>query len=317
VADKPVAEVAIDEALIRRLLAEQAGALPRGLPLRRVAAGWDSEIWRLGEQWAVRLPRRSLAAPLVLNEHRSLVLIGPRIEGVGVRVPIPLVRGVPGAGYPWAWSVVPWIDGVRAIDTQRAGRAGWAGTLARALGALHAEAPRDHPVNPVRGRPLRTRADAFADRLETLESRRAVTDREAEALRGAWLAGVEAPEWPRPAVWIHGDLHPGNLIVDGERLVGIIDFGDVTGGDPAYDLAVAWLAFDERGRERFVGATGDRYDRSTWLRARAWAAAVAVLLLMHSDDEPDYAALGRSALDEVASGDRPPGGRTHTPTDPS
>jgi len=84
-------------------------------------------------------------------------------------------------------------------------------------------------------------------------------------------------------------------------LAGIIDFGDVTAGDPAYDLAVAWLAFDRPGRERFVAATGDRYDTPTWTRARGWAAAVAVMLLTHSDDEPAYAGLGRGALAEVSA----------------
>lgn len=303
-ADKPVAEVAIDEALVRRLLASRAVEIPdaAALPLVRTAAGWDSEIWRLGDDLAVRLPRRALAAPLVLNEHRSLAAVGPTLEATGVHVPEPIVRGAPGELFPWAWSVVPWIHGTRGIDVPRAERAGWAETLARALAALHVEAPADHPVNPVRGRPLVTRADVFAERVDALIAAGSVDSREAIALAQAWTAGTAAPPWRGPAVWIHGDLHPGNLVADGSRLVGIIDFGDVTAGDPGYDLAVAWLAFEPAGRSRFIEATAGRYDRSTWARARAWAAAVTVLLLAHSDDEPDYEALGRSALDELASG---------------
>ncbi|MCW3494232.1 aminoglycoside phosphotransferase family protein [Microbacterium sp. SSM24] len=303
-ADKPVAEVVIDEWLVRRLLASRATEIPdaAALPLVRTASGWDSEIWRLGEDLAVRLPRRALAAPLILNEHRSLAVVGPAIEAAGVRVPAPVVRGAPGELFPWAWSVVPWIHGARGIDVPRAQRAGWAETLARALAALHVEAPADHPVNPVRGRPLATRAAVFAERVDALAAAGSLTTREARALAEAWTAGIAAPAWHGPAVWIHGDLHTGNLVADGPRLTGIIDFGDVTAGDPAYDLAVAWLAFDPSGRGRFIAATGARYDRSTWTRARAWAAAVAVLLLAHSDDEPDYEALGRSALDEIDSG---------------
>jgi aminoglycoside phosphotransferase (APT) family kinase protein len=304
VADKPAAEVAIDEALVRRLLADQASMIPDAAarPLVRVAAGWDSEIWRLGDDLAVRLPRRALAAPLVLNEHRSLAVLGPAIEATGVRVPAPLVHGAAGELFPWPWSVVPWIGGTRGMEVPRSVRAGWAEALAAALAALHLPAPPDHPVNPVRGRPLATRADVFAERLAALAAARSVSAREVAALAAAWAEGVTAAAWSRPPVWIHGDLHPGNLVAEGARLVGIIDFGDVTGGDPAYDLAVAWLAFDRAGRARFVAACGDRYDRSTWTRARAWASAVAVLLLMHSDDDPDYAALGRSALEEIASG---------------
>jgi aminoglycoside phosphotransferase (APT) family kinase protein len=88
-------------------------------------------------------------------------------------------------------------------------------------------------------------------------------------------------------------------VARGGELVAIIDFGDVTAGDPAYDLAIAWLAFDAPGRRRFRAATGDRYDAATWVRARAWAAAVTTLLLAQSDDNPDYARLGRDALEEL------------------
>jgi aminoglycoside phosphotransferase (APT) family kinase protein len=304
VADKPSAEVTIDEALVRHLLATQGAAIRDSahLPLQRIAAGWDSEVWRLGDDLAVRLPRRALAAPLVRNEHRSLRLIGPAIEATGVRVPTPIVHGAPDERFPWAWSVVPWIHGARGIDVARDARAGWAESLAAALTALHTVAPHDHPVNPVRGRPFATRAEVFADRLGALTTSGAVDTGQGRALTDAWSDGLAVPDWARPPVWIHGDLHPGNLVADGTRLTGIIDFGDVTAGDPAYDLAVAWLAFDAGGRKRFLAATDGAHDRATWVRARAWAAAVAVLLLMHSDDAPDYAALGRSAVDEIVSG---------------
>jgi aminoglycoside phosphotransferase (APT) family kinase protein len=100
-------------------------------------------------------------------------------------------------------------------------------------------------------------------------------------------------------VWIHGDLHPGNLVARGPELIAIIDFGDVTAGDPAYDLAVAWLTFDAAGRSAFVGAIGDRYDAATWTRARGCAAAFALVMLDQSDDNPEYATLGAEALREL------------------
>src|SRR4051812_32952481 len=117
--DKPAAEVQITAGLVRRLLVAQAtGVVPdaASLPLVRVAEGWDSELWRLGDRLAARLPRRALSAPLVLNEQRTLDVLAPRIEATGVRVPAPLVRGVPGEGFPWPWSVVPWFEGERGLD---------------------------------------------------------------------------------------------------------------------------------------------------------------------------------------------------------
>ena len=300
--DKPAAEVRIDARLVRELLAAQAAHAitdAASLALEKVAEGWDSEVWRLGEDLAVRLPRRELAAPLVLNEQRLLPGIAERLRPTGVRVPAPILAGRPGSGYPWAWSVVPWIPGSRGLDVPRSRRSDWAGPLADALAALHVVALPDYPINPLRGRPLKTRHAVFHERLAALRSVGLLDDATAVALRDIWLAGVAAAPWNAAPVCIHGDLHPGNLVARDGDLLGIIDFGDVTAGDPAYDLAVAWLAFDERGREQFVAATDARYDVETWRRAHAWAAGVAVLLLAHSDDVPDFAALGREVAHEV------------------
>jgi aminoglycoside phosphotransferase (APT) family kinase protein len=293
--------VVIDEPHVRRLLVGQAPPEMAVLPLRRVASGWDCEIWRLGDELAVRLPRRALAAPLIVHEQRSLPLLAPAIEATGVRVPTPVVLGVPGDGFPWSWSVTPWFEGARGIDVPRRERTGWAARLAGALAALHVAAPADHPINPVRGRPLATRAAAFEERVHGLSASGRLDAAAASALMDVWLRGVAERPWDAPAVWVHGDLHPGNLVADGARLVAIIDFGDVTAGDPAYDLAVAWLAFDAAGRSAFIEAAGDRYDRSTWIRAHAWAASIAVVLLAHSDDNPDYARLGADAADEIST----------------
>ena len=298
--DKPAADVSINESLVRSLVTEQAvHAVPDAATRRLVHAadGWDCSVWRFGDDLAVRLPRRRLAAPLVLNEQRVLDGIAERLTPTGVGVPHPMVAGRPGHGYPWAWSVVPWFDGSTGLSVPLRERRDWAAPLAHALGALHIPAPADHPVNPVRGVPLALRAGAVAGRLASLEGR---ADR--DALRAAerlWRAALSAAPWGREPVWVHGDLHPGNLVARGAELVAIIDFGDVTGGDPAYDLAIAWLAFDRPGRRSFVAATNDRYDAATWTRAHGWAAAVALMLLDQSEDNPDYARLGADAFEEL------------------
>ncbi|HEX5729850.1 aminoglycoside phosphotransferase family protein [Microbacterium sp.] len=298
--DKPAAEVQVHEQLVRALISSQATAIPDAatLPLAHAADGWDCSVWRLGDDFAVRLPRRALSAPLVLHEQAVLPSIAARLAPSGVGVPAPIVSGRPELGYPWPWSVVPWFDGTAGLGIPRADRAGWATPLAEALLALHVPAPPDHPVNSVRGVPLARRADAVAGRMESLRGR--VSDVVLERAGGLWAAGLHAPPWSGGPRWIHGDLHPGNLIARGSHLVAIIDFGDVTGGDPAYDLAVAWLAFDQAGRSSFRAAAGDGYDEATWTRAHAWAAAFTLLLLDRTDDDPEYATLAADALQELS-----------------
>ena len=297
--DKPAAELAIGEALVRALVVTQATSIPDAarLPLVHIAEGWDCSVWRLGSDFAVRLPRRAVAAPLVLHEQRVLAEVAVRLSDSGVGVPAPVVAGRPEHGYPWPWSVVPWFDGTSGLGVPIDQRAGWGAPLAKALLALHVAAPPDHPVNPVRGVPLEMRADAVDARLSSLAGR--APEEALESMRRLWSAALAAPPWGRAPVWLHGDLHPGNLIADGSQLVAIIDFGDVTAGDPAYDLAVAWLAFDASGRAAFVHALRDQYDAGDWTRAHGWAAAVTLMLLDQSDDNPEYARLGAESLAEL------------------
>lgn len=299
--DKPRAEFTIDEHLIRGLLSEQDPARS-DLPLRKAAEGWDCEVWRLGDDLAVRLPRRSLAAPLIEHEQRVLPLIAPGVEAAGVRLPVPVVSGTAGAGFPWPWSIVPWVDGSSGLSVPRALRTGWAPRLARALRALHVPAAQDYPVNPFRGVPLALRSPAVAARIADLRDTWGESEN-LDAIESLWESGLDAAAWDHAPVWVHGDLHPGNLIAGNGELRAIIDFGDVTAGDPAYDLAVAWLAFDESGRRRFIAGFGDIHGPATWMRARAWAGAVALMLVAHSDDNPAYAALGADTLHELTTSD--------------
>ncbi|WP_425841206.1 aminoglycoside phosphotransferase family protein [Microbacterium sp. PA5] len=259
---QPPAEVTLTAADVDRLLASQHPAL-RG-ELRAVASGWDNEVFRLGDDLAVRLPRREAAAHLVENEQRWLPILAPALP---VRVPVPVAVGVPDDDYPWRWSIVPWFDGVRVADLPLAERDALAGEVAAALRALHVVAPPDAPRNPVRGVPLRERDGVVRGRLAG-----------SPGLVALWDAGLAAPEWSRPDVWVHGDVHPGNLIARGGRLEAVIDFGDMCAGDPACDLAVAWTAFGPAGRARLRADLGDGYDDAMWARARAWAVAFATLL---------------------------------------
>lgn len=290
-AHSPGAERTIDESGVRMLLAQGAPHLvDRALQL--VYEGWDNATWRLGDDLAVRIPRREVAAPLIEHEQQALLILGPVLEAAGVRAPVPVVNGRATSEFPWPWSIVPWIPGEHALERARPDNTGWAPDLARALRALHRTAPADAPHNPVRGVPL-------AERDERMRTLIALTPApHAAVLDRAWAAGIAAPSGAE-RVWIHGDLHSGNIIISGDRLSALIDFGDVTAGDPAYDLAVAWMAFDANGRAEFRRCTGNRYGDATWIRARAWAASVSAILLTQSDDREDYLALGRSTALEL------------------
>ncbi len=97
-----------------------------------------------------------------------------------------------------------------------------------------------------------------------------------------WHDAVAAPGWAGPAVWLHGDLHPANVLTEDGNLCGIVDFGDLCAGDPAVDLAACWILLpDEAGIHRFQRTYQLTADAATWRRARGWAGwrAVGSLLI--------------------------------------
>ncbi|GAA0805360.1 phosphotransferase [Spirilliplanes yamanashiensis] len=290
----PAAEVDVSPGLARRLLRAQHPALA-GLPLSPLANGWDNVLFRLGDDLVVRLPRRALAARLLAHELRWLPGLAPRLP---LPVPAPVAAGRPGEGYPWPWSVAPYLPGDTATDTPPADPAAAASALGGFLAALHTPAPPDAPANPYRGVPLAARPAAFHDQVAALGD-----TVDAAAAGRAWAAALAAPAWSGPALWLHGDLHPGNIVVAGGRVTGVIDFGDVTAGDPATDLAVAWLLLPAAARPAFAAAydaaAAIPADAATWARARGWALAMGVAVAAHSADNPRMAAMGRRTLAAV------------------
>lgn len=283
----PPAEVEITSELVEALLPAQHPDLVG--PLRLVANGWDNVVYRLGDDLSVRLPRRRLAVELIRNEQRWLPVLAKLVR---VAVPVPVRSGSPDDTFPWPWSVNPWLAGRPVLEWPVRWRRRLAVDLAGFFADLHQPAPADAPRNVVRGVPLRTRAEAVERRLAS------GLIPHADRLRALWEELVETPEWEGPAVWLHGDPHPGNLLADADgRLAGVVDFGDLTAGDPATDLAAAWLVFDAEGREEFRRELERRgaFDHRTWARARGWALNLGTGMV----SAPAMAPVGAHALAEV------------------
>lgn len=287
--DKPLAEVEIDDVLVRALLQAQHPDLA-DLPLRPLGSGWDNALWRVGDDLVARLPRRAQAAPLVAHELRWLPQLAPSLP---LPIPVPVRAGAPGGGYPWAWSVVPWFPGERAMDARIDDPRQAADQLGRFVAALHQPAPPDAPRNPYRGIPLADRDHLTHGWIDQLA---ATID--ADALRAAWAAHVAVARWTGPACWLHGDLHPNNLIVHQGSIAAVVDFGDITSGDPATDVALAWTLLPSDARATFRAAAG-AVDDDTWHRGRGWALALGLAYLAHSADDPSFEVLGRRTLTAV------------------
>jgi len=226
--------------------------------------GWDNRTFRLGNEMSVRLPTADEYVPQVHKEHRWLPVLAAHLP---VAIPVPLAKGAPGRGFPWPWSVYPWLRGEPASVAEIGRLEQLAVDVAEFLGALQrvdpagGPSPRQH--NFFRGGPLavydaqaRAAIEALGDQIDV----RAATE--------AWEKAL-ASRWESDAVWIHGDITASNLLIVGGRLNAVIDFGCCAVGDPACDLAIAWTFLSGESRAVFRDVLSA--DGATWARSRGWA----------------------------------------------
>ncbi|MFI8005057.1 aminoglycoside phosphotransferase family protein [Streptomyces sp. NPDC086010] len=259
-------EIDITEHLIRDLLCEQCPDLA-DRPVELGARGWDNQVWRLGDDLAVRLPWATASADgLLRKEYAWLPGLAPRLP---LRIPVPQRLGEPSERFRRPWLVTTWVPGEPADRAPATRGADAAVALAGFLTALHHPAPNEAPSGRDRGGRLADTARHFQRDLTWAAGLGLVRD--PDAVRAVWEDAAAAPEWAGPPLWLHGDLHPANVLTANGTLCGVIDFGDLFAGDPAYDLAAAWILLPDDAVELFHAAYRPRPDAATLRRARGWA----------------------------------------------
>ncbi|BCJ26897.1 aminoglycoside phosphotransferase family protein [Actinocatenispora sera] len=306
------AEIEVTAELVRELLREQHPDLA-GLTIREVPGGWGNQMWRLGDELAVRMQRMDATPELQFKERRWLPVLAPRLP---LPVPEPVRLGVPSARFPKHWTVMTWVPG-EPLDHGSISRGTHAAdTLAHFLRALHVEAPADAPTATDRGAHPRDCTAGFerfrrAVAMGSLPRRGDLTpDDIAARVRSLWDDAVAAGAWEGPPVWVHGDLHPANVVVSDGTLSGVVDFGGLFAGDPAWDLAAAWLLLPAGTATRFF----DTYavaDEATIRRARGLAAMKCFFLMLMGQNgdrglpggKPHWLPAGQAALDRVLNDD--------------
>ena len=109
--------------------------------------------------------------------------------------------------------------------------------------------------------------------LDTRQCIKALRDRiDAKRATSVWESALQA-KCDRIPVWIHGDVAPGNLLVDGGRLCAVIDFGQLAAGDPSCDVTIAWTLLTGYLRDRTVADLKKALRRKLELLAGAAAEA--------------------------------------------
>jgi aminoglycoside phosphotransferase (APT) family kinase protein len=272
--------------------------------------GWDSVVYVVNDDWIFRFPKRAEVAVTQDVEGLLLPRLAPRLP---LPIPVPSRFGVPTAALPLRFHGYRKLAGVPAIELPLDGvdAPACAQQMARFLTALHAFPPdearalgvperreigsferwRDHALShlpvmaPAMPRPLLDRAQAFLART------------------------LPKPYAGAPRL-IHYDIGDAHALVDvgSRRVSGLIDWGDVCLGDPAFDVSGVMQWLGESAVMQGFPAYGDApLDEGFLDRARVGAAYASFSALWYGVDEgrPDYVRSGLRSLEHVLPGSQP------------
>jgi aminoglycoside phosphotransferase (APT) family kinase protein len=117
-----------------------------------------------------------------------------------------------------------------------------------------------------------------------------------------WESALQAPP-AEMATWIHGDLHPQNVLVQKGELAAVIDWADIAAGDNATDLAAIWMLLSTVAARELAIAEYGSIPAGTWSRALGWAINLGTVILETGlVDNPRYAAIGELTLQRITEG---------------
>lgn len=185
-----------------------------------------------GERWVLRIPRRPDVMERADVEGRLLRLVAHQLS---VQVPDWQVASPDLIAYPL-------LPGLPGLELDEHGEPEWrvdasSLTYAADLGDVLAQLHRiDTADAEATGIPCRTPADVrqgWRDDLATVTQNFTV----AEELIARWTAWLDDDSyWPTWSVLTHGEVYPGHVLVNNDRITGILDWTTAEVSDPARDF---------------------------------------------------------------------------------
>jgi aminoglycoside phosphotransferase (APT) family kinase protein len=287
-------QVEVSTGIVAALVREQFPEW-RGEAIRRVAStGTVNAIFRIGDGLSARFPLRLVDAGEALAVLEREAEASAELAHVSrFPVPEPVALGKPGAGYPMPWSVQTWLSGTVATDADPSGSHAFAEDLAAFIADLRNAETRGRLFSgDNRGGVLAQHDDWMA---ECFEQSAGLLD--VPRLRRVWSQFRELARTGAD-VMSHGDLIPGNVLVVGDRLSGVLDTGGFGPADPALDLVSAWHLLQSGPREVLRRALA--CDELEWERGKAWAFEQAMgLVWYYAESNPSMSRMGRRTLDRI------------------
>ena len=288
-------QLAVSSGMVRELVDAQ---FPGWRPLaitKAGAAGTVHAIFRIGGRLAARFPLRPNDAMVVRRRLEAEADAARELaEATRFATPLPVAIGRPGAGYPLPWAVQTWLPGVTAAVEDPGGSVVFAHDMAEFISGVRAISAGGRTFSGQgRGGDLRSHDGWMQTCFE-----RSGQLLDVPPLARMWQAMRVLPRGAGGDVMSHGDLIPGNVLVSGGRLAGILDAGGLGPADPALDLVAAWHLLQDGPRQ--VLCDDLRCDDLEWERGKAWAFEQAMgLVWYYAQSNPAMSLLGRRTLERI------------------
>lgn len=280
--------IAID--IVKKLIKEQFPKWEE-LEIRPVEkSGHDNRTFHLGDTMTVRLPSGKDYAAQVAKESQWLPYLQ---EYLDYPISKPIATGKPAEYYPFPWSINVWLNGETLLEDKEVDKKILALELAKALKKLQAidcsKGPEGGLHNFYRGCDLKVWNESALEALHHLKETLPTNQ-----LLDIWNRCISSI-YQEKAVWVHGDIAPGNILCRNHHFYGLIDFGVLGKGDPACEYAMAWTYFDKVSRNIFLsGLPDDMIDR-----AKGWALWKA--LITYNDVNVDFKENAHLTIWEILS----------------
>lgn len=251
--------------------------------------------------WVFRFPRRAVGAELVARAGPVLPWLAPRLP---LGVPDLRCQGAPAAEFPWPFLGYPELPGTpaSALPAEVVPREPLVTALAGFLSALHAVDPAALRARGIVTAPWHRLARVDELARGTADRLRGTLEPDLEARVRRYLRDPAPPE-VETEVPLHGDLRPEHVLVDpvARRVTGVIDWDDLTLGDPSIDLVLG-LRWDLPGLfEDLLARYGGPVDAGLADRARFRAVRLGLVLVESGRDreEPALVAEALALLERV------------------
>lgn len=285
-------EFEIDEQLVHSLIKTQCPQWSELSLQKIISSGTDNALFRLGPDLVVRLPRLIGADS---NMDKEYLWLPQLVSFLNRPISVPLFKGHATDFYPSTWMVSQWNAGSNPIFEVENEYGELAKDLAQFLNQFH-QIPLTQGPKSRRGLALSVVDDEMRMSIALLDE-----ECDTKRITEIWNSALLISSWNKKAVWVHGDFLPGNILTQNNRLSAVLDFSDVGMGDPACDCVIAWALLNNKSRSIFKDHLKD-IDENTWIRGRAWALSIAVIMLpYYKHSNPVLVALAKRVIDQVLS----------------